>query len=559
MPIDLAEPTFRQRLSRVHPTCIKADNVSVLGVKYVHLRFLDGDELYLTAAGIPYLEMLVPDSVWTDKEYLPRHSERLRGTSTVYRITPKNSLLGKQIVLKWNRMGQDVPGETRLLFPSAFNSPFEEFQLVQELRQTALARSGRLCPHKPLAIYIPHELSQPWQLGRKDYLMPVHEDVSLDKSRSYAVIYEWMRGRDLIEAQDEGLLNAEDVDRMTNQVDELLAEEGYVVADRKPQHIIVRRNRQGVRILRSGQPLMGLIDFELLKRTPGFDRLRRARKRKEYLERQAHRFDVNVAAMPRTLHRTNILGVDYVYGDVEGTDAQLWVVGNDPALFDYFRPEKWRRTPRTKLSNATQTYHTLTKDDINIVWKVSKVGEIVCVDPLSPGNKMILDHGYNSPFEEIKIAQDMSRKGIRAIYPRAIYMTGHRSQMLSILADERRYKSHAEIKTPDGHPILRKDRDYITIWGYWNGLDQDLCADDNHHLTPISAFLAYHHKFISEEAYIGLLKREGDRLKQAGFQDLNFKGSHLLMSLDADRRIMADADGRPMTRVCNFELVRELG
>ena len=558
MPVDVTEPAFQKRLIKVKPTCIKAIAVSVLGVKYVHLRFLDGDELYLTAAGIPYLEMLVPDSVWTDQPYVQKHSERLRGTSTVYRIAPKNSPAGKEVVLKWNRMGQDVPGETQLLFPSAFNSPFEEFQLVQELRQTEMAAKGRVMPHKPLAIYIPHELSQPWQLGRKDYLMPAHDDISLDKSKSYAVIYEWVRGLDLVQAQEKGLLDAAEVDRITRNVDDHLSDEGYVVADRKPQHIIVRPGPGGgIRMNRSGKPLMGLIDFELLKRTPGYDRLRRARKRREYLERQARRFEILVPALPKNLSRMNIFGVDYVYGNVEGTDAQLWVVGHDPVLFEYFRPEKWRRTPRTKLSNTTQTYHTLTKDDINVVWKVSKVGELVCVDPSSEANKEIMAHGYNSPFEEIKVAQDMSRKGIRAIYPRAIYMTGHRSQMLTILADGRRYATHAEIKTPDGQPVLRKDRDFITIWGYWNGLDQDLCADDNHHLTPISSFLAYHHRFITEEAYLALLHREEGRLLAAGFEDLNFKGSHLLMSLDGDNKIMVDEEGLPVTRVCNFELVRE--
>jgi len=562
MPIDVVEPSFQKRLLEMRPACIKAQNVTVLGVKFIHLRFLDGDELYVTAGGLPYLEMLVPDSLWTDKAYVQTHSERLRGTSTVYRIAPKNSSCGKEVVLKWNRMGQDVPGETQLLFPSAFNSPFEEFQLVLELRQTEMARTGEVLPHKPLAIYIPHELSQPWQLGRKEYLMPAHEDVSIDKSKSYAVVYEWFKGYDLTQAAERGLIDMNTVTRITQEVDDLLLREGYVVADRKPQHIIVRPDddNRGLKKTRAGAPLMGMIDFELLKRTPGYDKLRRARKRKEYLERQARQARRVQAPMPmpKYLSQVNLLGVDYVYGDVEGTDAQLWVVGNDPALFEYFRPEKWRRTPRTKLSNTTQTYHTLTKDDINVVWKVAKVGEIVCVDPSTDANKEILHHGYNSPFEEIAIAQAMSRKGILAIYPRAIYMTGHRSQMQSILADERRYQSHAHLVTPDGQPVLRKDRDYITIWGYWNGLDQDLCADDNHHLTPISAFLAYHHKFITEDSYLFLLRREQERLQAAGFEDLNFKGSHLLMSLNAEKQILADEQGLPVTRVCNFELVREM-
>ncbi len=42
------------------------------------------------------------------------------------------------IVLKWNRMGVDVPGETfdemSTMGNARFLSPFEEFQILQELK-----------------------------------------------------------------------------------------------------------------------------------------------------------------------------------------------------------------------------------------------------------------------------------------------------------------------------------------------------------------------------------------------------------------------------------------
>ena len=50
------------------------------------------------------------------------------------------------------------------------------------------------------------------------------------------------------------------------------------------------------------------------------------------------------AVFPGHLRPCRILGVDYVYGHSESTQGQLWVVGHDPALFDYFLPERWRRT-----------------------------------------------------------------------------------------------------------------------------------------------------------------------------------------------------------------------
>jgi hypothetical protein len=555
--MDIEQPSVQRMLGRLRQPHAAADVVTVLGVKYLHLQFPDGDELYVTAQGLPFLPVIAPGSVWTDREYVTRHAVRLAGTSTVYRIVPKHNPLRREVVLKWNRMGQDIPGETGLLFPTAFNSPFEEFSLVEDLRQTETARRGRLLPQKPLGIYIPHEVVLPWQLGRKDHLMPSHEEVSLDTSKNYAVIYEWLKGLDLVEAQAAGLLDPPSVGRLTLEVDGLLGAEGYVVADRKPNHVIVRAAADGgVRPGRGGHPLLGLVDFELLKRTPDYDMVRRRKRRKEYLERQARRFEIYVPGLPANLHATTVLGADYVYGEVEGTDAELWVVGRDPALFEYFRPEKWRRTPRTKLSTVNQTYHTLTKDDINVVWKVSKVGEIPPVDPSTPRDKDIVQYGFNSPFEEVALAQAMSRDGINVIYPRAIYMTGQRTRILHILADDRRYEAHAGLLTPLGKPVLRKDRDYVTIWGYWNGLDQDLSVDDNHHLSPMSAFLAYHHGFITEADYLSLLHREEQRLLRAGYEDLNFKGSHLLISLDAGKAMLRDEEGMPKTRVCNFELIR---
>lgn len=559
MKSDLDSPELQARLERLAQGCVLTEDVTILGVAYLRIVFADGDELFLTEYGRPCLEIVAPENVWLDKVHLAANCHKLAGTSTVYRILPRNNPLKKEVVLKWNRMGQDVPGETHLLFPSAFNSPFEEFSLLLDLRRTRVARRGGVVPQKPLAIYIPHETSEPWQLGRKDSLMPEHQDIEIDRSKSYAVIYEWIKGLDLMQAHDGGLLSLAEVERFTNEVDDILAGEGYVVADRKPQHIIVRpHGESALRCDRTGRPVMALIDFELLKRTPDFERRRRASSRREYLERQAHRFERTSPTMPPHLYAARHLGVDYVYGPVEGTDAELWVVGRDPALFDYFRPEKWRRTPRTKLSSVNQTYLTRSKDDINVVWKVSRVGEIACFDPSSETNRAIHAHGFNSPFEEVRLALELARRGIGASYPRAIYMTGHRSQMHDLLADSRRYETHRHLETPLGQPILRPDRDYITLWGYWNGLDQDLCADDNHHLTPISAFLAFHHHYISEAEYMVLLERQADRLAAAGFEDLNFKGSHLVLSLSEDRCLLLDDSGLPLIRMCNFELVREI-
>ena len=68
--------------------------------------------------------------------------------------------------------------------------------------------------------------------------------------------------------------------------------QGYCVRDSKPQHVIVRPDsNSGLVRDKTGAVLYGLVDFELLQRTPARDEVMRAAKRQDYLVRQAHRFE----------------------------------------------------------------------------------------------------------------------------------------------------------------------------------------------------------------------------------------------------------------------------
>jgi len=95
--------------------------------------------MYLTEQGVAVWQHLLPHNFWTDKEWFQTHSERQMGSGNVYKIRTKpidgNPL---DIVLKWNRMGADVPGETfdemSTMDNARFLSPFEEFQILQELK-----------------------------------------------------------------------------------------------------------------------------------------------------------------------------------------------------------------------------------------------------------------------------------------------------------------------------------------------------------------------------------------------------------------------------------------
>jgi hypothetical protein len=537
--------------------------ITVLGVKYLHLRGEDGTDLYVTEYGLPFAKCLMPQNHWADEAWMKTHSVRLPGTSALHRVTTK-TVDGrcKEIVLKWNRMGQDIPGETQARDAAdlEFNSPFVEFSLVLELRNTRFESPGRLYTHKPLAIYVPRKYVQGEQLGRRRHRMEAilrsHDEIAIDWNRNYAVIYEWLKGIDAAEACRTSRLSGDELTSLVRDVDEALDRKGFTVSDSKAQHIIVRPT--GASALArdaAGKLLYGLVDFELLRRTPAREQRLRAAKRQDYLIRQAHRFEPR-EQFPAGLTQVTIMGVDYVHGPVESTGGALWVVGRDPVLFEYFLPEKWRRTPRTKLSAACEIYDTVTKDNVHLVWRVSRVGQIPDADPYVPHEARILAHGYNSPFEEFSLALELSRRGIETTYPRAIYMTGHRSRVSSSLADDARYESHDALRTPGGDPILSRHHEYVTIWGYWNGPDEALAARDEEVYKGIDALAAYREGRLTKDRYVQTMQAVKARLAVAGIEDLSLRGNHLLLSIDRRQQIALDNQGLPLVRICNFELLQ---
>lgn len=537
--------------------------ITVLDVKYLHLRMEDGTDLYVTERGLPFTKCLMPESHWADDAWMQEHGVRLPGTSAVHRVRTKTvDGRSKEIVIKWNRMGQDIPGETRVTddAEAEFNSPFLEFSLVFELQNTRFERPGRCHTHQPLAIYVPRKYVKAEQLGRRRHKMEAiersHSEIAIDWNRNYAVIYEWLKGIDAVDAHRAGLLDNGALGDLVERVRRDLGAKGFVVSDNKPQHIIVRPKGNG-RLAkdRTGNVLYGLIDFELLRRTAAREKRLRAEKRQEYLVRQARRFETR-EQFPPGLAPVTIMGVDYVFGQVESTGGALWVVGRDPMLFDYFLPEKWRRTPRTRLSSTYEVYETVTRDNVHLVWRVSRVGRIPDADPFVRREKRILDHGYNSPFEEFAVAIELGRQGIETTYPRAIYMTGHKSTVSSSLIDDSRYRSHAGFQTPEGQPILSRQHEYVTIWGYWNGPDDVLAVKDEPVYTGIDALAAYREGRLSQRDYMKLVRIAKQRMTARGIEDLSLRGNHLLLSIDRGQRLAVDEKGHPLVRICNFELLK---
>lgn len=545
--------------------------IDLLGIRYVRCRTADGGELYLTRFGLPFFLHLQPEN-WFERDWFEANRERLVGTSVVYRLPtrPVNDRV-VQLVVKWSRVGEDVPGDTlsvNRFINADFNSPFEEFSLLHELRRGLTGPEGiRIRTQRPLAIYVPPERLQLWQTGRSESKIAAkiarHPGVELDILRQYVLIYEWIKGVDLVEASTGWDGSPEDRSRrmggITSLVIHELEQKGYQVVDMKPAHIIVRPRPDGsLPRDRSGQLIYALIDYELLVRTPQHEEAVRRDHRRYYLEHMARRFEsAEVKPMPPHLNAVNILGVDYIYGQAESTGGRLWVAGRDPDLFNYFLPERWRRTPKRLLSVVNQVYRTTTKDNINLVWRVSRVGETPSFSDLPGRAHDILRHGYNSPFEEFAHAMELNRAGVSTVYLRAIYMTGRRVERPNI-ADRSRYEQLAGIQTPDGSPILLPDHEYITLWGFWNGPDKLIASHTGPAFRGVDVEHAAGEGIIPGETVAQIMGRAHERLRRAGFEHLRLRPNHLLLSCDAADDLVPDSSGRPELRLCNFELLRRL-
>ena len=574
--------------------------LELLGVPYDHYRLADGADLYVTAFGRPFVQQLRPES-WFAPDWFKSAREKLCGTSRVYRVEtrPAPGVPPKALVVKWCRVGEEVPMDTFTLnkfIEAEFNSPYEEFSLLLEMRS-----EGRTVPirtHKPLAIYVPAKRFELWQTGRSQSKMARKKakfrDVELDIYRQYILIYEWIKGvaatspEAIAAAAADSRVPATPTfpDQMLQRSVADMWQAGFRVLDVKPQHVIVRplakpeahgqatssgadANSQGLPgtpgvpegasagLLRdrAGAIAYALVDFELLARTPAREAEVLATRRQNYLQRQRDRFapPPSTVPFPPHLHSQTIWGVDYIHGDCSSTNGKLWVVGHDPALFDYFQPERWRRTPRESLSDTARVYRTTTKDNIQLVWKVAHVGDIP--DPDDP----LAFYGYNSPFEEVAFALRLSEAGVPTTYPRAIYMLGHLSTLPPDSLDPRRYASHAHLRMPDGSPILQKTRNYIAIWGYWNGLDEDLARAGRHpYCSGINARNALAQGRITPAEAAHLDHKTARLLASGGFRDLRPSPTHYLLTLLPDGTLLRDPDATPAVRICTFETLAPL-
>lgn len=555
------------------PLPITTSIVDLLGVKYAHFRTEDGGDLYLTKHGVKFWEHLLPDN-WYAKEWFETKSERLIGTSVVYKV-PTREVDGRvlQLVVKWSRVGEQVPLDTLTInkfINAEFNSPFEEFALVSELRESKSGPSGiRVNVQRPLGIFVPSQRFQLWQTGRSETKIAAklaqHPGIELDILRQYVLLFEWIKGYDAVETAErlglKGIERDEFLARVTMLAIHEMEQKGYRVVDMKPEHVILRLKPDGTLLRdRNNQIVYAVVDYELLARTPEHEQAVRSANRKYYLQHMAKRFEIqDKKPMPVHLKAMNILGVDYIYGRAESTGGLLWVVGRDPDLFNYFLPERWRRTPKRDLSLKSRVFYTQTKDDIKLVWRISRMGERPTRVAEPKMLKRATIYGYNSPFEEFAYALRLSKSGFRTIYPRAIYRTGSLRKNIELIQDLSRFELMENMRTPDGFPLLEVNHEYITVWGFWNGPDEYLVEKDGLYYRGLNANQALQGDLITEEQMNDLLEHAKTRMTRCGFEDLNLKPDHLLLTFDPDDKLLIDTFGKPEVRLCNFELVKPIG
>ncbi len=552
----------------------------VLGVKYVHVRTDDGGDLYLTPFGMKHFELLQVEN-WYEPDWFRNKRKRLEGTSAVH-LVPTKEIMGRrlELVVKNCRVGEDVPLATHTLkefLNTEFNSPWEEFALVMEMRSGAYGPSDiSIRTHEPLCFYVPPERLQVWQTGRSlDKLNKItarYPGVDLDILRQYKLVYEWIPGQDVVQAFRglglEGADLAEAITPITTKTIDDLQAKGYAVADMKPAHIILEQDElaelhrvpgpteEKVRFVSSlvSAGRYSVVDYELLLRTPEHERTVKHRRRHTYLDHMRDRFIA--APLPPHLHAVEIMGVPYIWGHVESTGGQLWVVGRNPELYDYFLPERWRKTPCRPLSERKGVYSTVSKDGIHLVWKTSRVGEIPPDEATPEQSALARRLGVNSPFEAVTIAQRLNQAGIPTVYGRAIYMTG--SEKPERPMDRRRYESHAHNTTPDGLAILRADRNYITIRGYFNGSDAYVAAHDERPFRPIDLAQAVREGITSRRQAERIVECTTARLHDEGYDGRLLKLNDLIFGIDEDGELLRDRMGEVEARICNLGLIGPL-
>jgi hypothetical protein len=283
------------------------------------------------------------------------------------------------------------------------------------------------------------------------------------------------------------------------------------------------------------------VDFELLQRTHEHQARFKTIRSERFATLRPLAGESTAGAPPASHQIVNVFGITYTFGALPD-GGRLWVVGRHPALFDYFVPDRWRRTPRARLSTNEEVYRTRTRDNVMLVYRRSRVGTRPRVDPLMESGRRLRAHGINSPFEEVAIAERLRQMGIPTTHPRAIYRTGHHSTRSVHLQDDRRYRDHAQLVTPEEppEPILAPDYDYYTLWDWFRGFEAREEGRPAERLIELAA--ARERGLLDGGAVASLLETSQARLRTQGI-DERLDESEFVVSVSEDGTLRRDSQG----------------
>lgn len=550
--------------------------LTILGVTYVRVKSPEGGELYLTRFGLQDHNHLRVEN-WFAPNWFVERRARLDGTSSVFRV-PTRNVDGTSIdlVVKNCRVGEDVPADTHAIeeaLGAEFNSPWEEFSLVMELREGAFGpRRVSVVTQRPLAIYVPPDCMQLWQSGRSlakiNRINARHPGVELDILRQYKLVYEWIPGYNVVDLLRRGGVHGKACARAGLELNELvnrnLAAKGYVVADMKPQHIIISEqdsislleghgNARGTslqdRLLRLVEDHQySMVDYELLVRTPEHEHQVRLERRRSYLDELTHREEDT--ELPSNLSRDSVMGLDYVHGPVESTGGHLWVVGHNPRLFDFFLPERWRKTALWRLANDTEISFTITKDGVNLLWTPSRVGD------KAPADSRSRTASYLGPFETFSTLRALSRGGVPVVAPRAIYCTG--TARTEACEDNAAFERMRRCETGDCSKVLRDDRNYLMIFGFYAWVRGDGIPSRIPPVPrPAGLVEAHHRGLVSSREMRASVDFVKERIANAGYDGSEVTADDLLVALDEGDSVVLAGPGLPAVRLHDAELIRK--
>lgn len=291
-------PLFHQDLwPKPYPGTIdgvaELDSARVFGVDYIKVIEPDGGELFVTRHGWPLLEHVRPAAWYDGHRYVQAGVKLTGGTGSVYRV-PTIGRRGREVhlVAKFSRFAQDVPllisedaprnMSNDAVANARFNSPFEEFGILDEMRIGGFGPPGlRVRTKRPLAIYCPPHHESMWRLGRTasrfdSYRRKQEHDqaaaaetgqVDLHGDRVYVMIFGFVRGDNAESLFERGIIDDDELHALSDRISDELYAKGFRVLDHKPKHVILRLGKDGKPLRRGGEYPYVLVDFELLKRT----------------------------------------------------------------------------------------------------------------------------------------------------------------------------------------------------------------------------------------------------------------------------------------------------